>query len=88
MSLDGIGAPNLMKSRMRSKVLGHLAKAPMTVTELAYAEDKHLSHVSRAISELRAQGLIEPVLELGGERKYRATEEGLALYLSYAKNLH
>ena len=52
----------------------------MTVTELASMERKHMSHVSRALSELRAQGLIEPVRGPPRERRYRATGEGLALY--------
>ncbi len=54
----------------------------MTVTELASAEGKHLSHVSRALSELRALGLAETVLSEPRERKYRATDEGVALYTS------
>lgn len=76
----------VMSSGLRSRLLGHLARNPMTVTELASVESKHLSHVSRALSELRSQGLVEPVSRIARERKYRVTHEGLALYATFLKN--
>ena len=56
-----------------------------TPTELASLENKHVSHVSRALAELRAQGLIEPVSNLSRERKYRATIQGLTVCASLVK---
>ena len=53
---------------------------PMTPTELASIERKHVSHVSRALAELKAQGLVEPVFHQSRERYYRATHNGLSLY--------
>ncbi len=89
MSPGEAGAADfVMSSDIRSRVLGHLTKSPMTVTELASAESKHLSHVSRALSELRAQGLVEPMSRAARERRYRATDEGLAVYVTFMKNPH
>ncbi len=87
MPLERSGATSFeLKGDIRSRLLGHLANAPMTTTELAAVESKHLSHVSRALSELCAQGLVERVPHETRERKYRATDEGLALYASFMKN--
>jgi DNA-binding transcriptional ArsR family regulator len=66
-------------SRVRVRLLEDLSKSPMTPTELAYIENKHVSHVSRALSELRANGLVEPVSLQSRERKYRVTIQGLQI---------
>jgi len=42
-------------------------------------EDKHVSHVSRALKELRTMGLVEPARTGSRNRYYRATSEGYAL---------
>ncbi|MBI3858923.1 MAG: winged helix-turn-helix transcriptional regulator [Thaumarchaeota archaeon] len=81
MSFEGLGvvANFVVSSEVRSKVLARLTKAPMTPTELASVENKHVSHVSRALAELRAQGLIEPISNQTREKKYRVTYRGLVL---------
>jgi DNA-binding transcriptional regulator GbsR (MarR family) len=81
MSLNGHGRLTVFvsKSEVRSKVLLHLSRGPMTPTELALIEKKHLSHVSRALAELRAEGLVEPIWTSSREKYYRATNRGLTL---------
>lgn len=45
-------------------------------------EKKHVSHVSRALAELRAQGLVESISSESRERYYRTTYQGMAIYYS------
>jgi DNA-binding transcriptional regulator GbsR (MarR family) len=81
MSLNGYGRLTtfVSKSEVRSKVLIHLSRGPMTPTALASIEKKHVSHVSRALAELRAEGLVEPIWTSSKEKYYRATDRGLLL---------
>ena len=75
------GLPKFVtSSEVRRKLLGHLAKEAMTPTELALIEKKHISHVSRALAELRAQGLVEPIFVQSRERYYKATRNGVSIY--------
>jgi len=69
-------------SQMRRRLLEHLTKKPRTPTELALIERKHISHVSRGLAELRAQGLVETVSTGSRERYYRTTYLGMAIYYS------
>jgi len=87
MSLNGFGRLVMFvsSSEVRSKVLIDLSKGPMTPTELASAERKHVSHVSRALAELRAEGLVEPVWTSSRVRYYRATDRGLSLSIQFMK---
>ncbi len=84
MSVRGMGGLTkaVSGSEVRTKLLGHLTKAPMTPTELASIENKHVSHVSRALAELKAQGLVEPVFQESREKYYKATHNGLSLYIT------
>lgn len=43
-------------------------------------ERKHVSHVSRALAELRTKGLVEYRPVGPKERLYRPTDRGLVLY--------
>ena len=88
MSLNGLGRLDtyISSSEVRSKVLIDLSKGPMTTTELASVEGKHVSHVSRALAELRAEGLVEPVRSSSRERYYRATDRGLSLSIRFVKS--
>jgi len=65
----------------RFKLLLHLAVRPMTPTELASIEKKHLSQVSRTLGELRREGLVEYAYTGSRERYYKPTKDG---YLAYA----
>ena len=89
MSADSNGLPKLViNSQVRLKLLGHLSKEAMTPTELASLENKHISHISRALAELKAQGLVDSVPQQSREKYYRATLQGIRLYatmLSTAK---
>ena len=81
MSLNAHGrlATFVTSSEVRSKVLIDLSKGPKTTTELASMEGKHVSHVSRALAELRAEGLVEPFWTSSRSIYYRATDEGISL---------
>jgi predicted transcriptional regulator len=81
MSIDGFEqvATFVSSSEVRSKVLLDLLKGPKTTTELASLEGKHVSHVSRALAELKAEGLVEPFWTSSRSRYYRATDRGLTL---------
>jgi DNA-binding MarR family transcriptional regulator len=87
MSSVGSGALTtfVTSSSVRVKLLEHLTRAALTPTELASLENKHVSHVSRALAQLRAQGLIEPIPNQCREKKYRVTAQGLTLYASLLK---
>jgi len=87
MSLSGPGRLTVFvsKSEVRTKVLADLTKGPMTPTELASIEGKHVSHVSRALAELRAEGLVEPILTSSKTRYYRATDRGILITIQFLK---
>ena len=67
------------RSEVRAEILEDLSKGPKTPTELASLHSEHVSHVSRALAELRAQGLVEPAGESPHRRPYKATRRGLEL---------
>ncbi len=58
------------------RLLIDLFNGPRTPTELASIERKHLSQVSRALSELRKHGLVEVTPSGSRERYYRPTPDG------------
>ena len=64
---------------MRKRLLLHLTRGPRTPSELATLESKHVSHVSRALKELRTRGLVESAHSESRNRYYRATSQGYAL---------
>ena len=66
---------------MRKAVLTLLVGSPKTPSELAFMGSKHVSHVSRALTELRTRGLVEYSDQGSRERYYKATKEG---YMAYA----
>lgn len=73
----------LVRGPFRLKLLYHLVIRPRTPTELASIENKHLSDVSRGLSKLRAEGLVEYERTRTRERYYRPTQEGyILLYAS------
>ena len=78
MSLTGQTA-FVARSGVRAKVLGDLSKGPKTPSELARIESEHLSHVSRALAELRAQGLVESFSQSSKQKFYKTTQRGLEL---------
>ena len=75
------------RSTVRSKILEHLfQKGPTTPTELASIDSEHLSHVSRALSELKAQGLVRPIaLPTSRQKYYETTRKGIELYSSISR---
>ncbi len=83
MSFNGSG-PFVGRSAVRSKILTDLSTGPKTPTELASLEHEHLSHVSRALAELKAQGLVRPMPGTSRQRYYRTTQKGFELCTSVA----
>ncbi len=75
----------VLGSGIRIKLLSHLARRPRTPTELATLERKHVSHISRALTDLRAKGLVEYVPTGSRERFYRPTDRGYALYYALVR---
>ncbi len=88
MSLNGFGrvVSFVSKSEVRSKVLEDIVRVPRTPYELASIENKHVSHVSRALTELRMQGLVEPVSNNTRLKYYRATELGYLMAATFTKS--
>ncbi len=70
----------ISQSGVRARVLAVLSGAVHTPTEIAVLENKHLSHVSRALSELETRGLVEVARSDSRERYYRATKAGYSLF--------
>jgi len=66
-------------STVRSKLLQRLASQPHTPTELATLESKHISHVSRALVELKYWGLVSSTPTGSREHYYRITTQGFAI---------
>ncbi len=85
MGSNNHAAAFVSSSSVRRKLLGHLVKGPKTPTELASIENKHVSHVSRALTELRERGLVEQMSSASRERYYRATNQGYSIYASMLK---
>ncbi len=74
-------------SEIRSKLLERLASKPCTPTELAAMESKHISHVSRALIELKDRGLVSSSSSGSRERYYRITSQGYAIYATITMRL-
>jgi len=74
-------------SSIRSRLLEHLVTGPKTPTELASIENKHVSHVSRALAELKERGLVEQMSSASRERYYKATSQGMSIYSSMIKTM-
>ncbi|MDG7011655.1 MAG: hypothetical protein JRN17_01015 [Nitrososphaerota archaeon] len=60
-------------------LLHHLIVRPLTPTELASLEHKHLSSVSRELSRLRREGLVECAEAVSRQKFYKPTQEGYIL---------
>jgi len=87
-----MGGPNSSKafvssSTVRSSLLEHLVSGPKTPTELASMDSKHVSHVSRALAELRERGLVEQMSSASRERYYKATSQGMSIYSTMLKTM-
>lgn len=66
-------------STVRLKLLFRLMTGPKSPSQLAIIERKHVSHVSRALAEMRSKGLVEYWNTESRERYYRVTSEGYAV---------
>jgi DNA-binding PadR family transcriptional regulator len=72
-------------SGVRATVLANLSGATRTPTEIARLENKHVSHVCRTISELKARGLVEVAWTESHQKHYKTTMSGYALFLAISK---
>jgi DNA-binding transcriptional regulator GbsR (MarR family) len=71
----------------RFKLLDYLVVRPMTPTELASLEKKHLSQVSRTLGELRREGLVEYTYSGSREKYYKLTKEGYMIYARMSRQV-
>ena len=69
-------------SKVRLGLLVSLLTGPKSTSQLASIENKHVSHVSRALTELRARGIVEPMPRGSRETFYRLTTQGYVVYAS------
>lgn len=76
---DGRALLFVRRSSVRLNLLTRLSRERHTPSELARLDGKHVSHVSRALRELRRAGLVECVRTGSRERFYRTTGWGIAL---------
>lgn len=72
-------------SNVRLKLLVHLITGPMSPSQLATIEKKHISHVSRALAELRSRGLVEYAESESRERYYKVTTQGYAVFVAVTR---
>ncbi len=72
----GALADFIASSVVRKSLLAHLTEGPRTPTELALLEKKHVSHVSRALRELKLKGVVEPMHGQSRETYYKLTKQG------------
>ncbi len=68
------------KSKVRLGLLVSLITGPKSTSQLASIENKHASHISRALTELRARGIVEPMPRGSRETFYRLTTQGYVVY--------
>lgn len=73
------------QSALRARILEILKLAPRTPTEVANMENKHVSHVSRALAELKRKGIVEPVPGDSRQTFYRLTTQGYIVYTTLYK---
>ena len=72
-------------SKVRLGLLLNLIAGPKSPSQLATIEKRHVSHVSRALSELRDRGIVEPLPRGSRETFYRLTNQGYVVYTTLAK---
>jgi predicted transcriptional regulator len=86
MRAQGITASTkyVNSSRVRLGLLFNLISGPKSPSQLATMEKRHVSHVSRALSELRAKGIVESMPRTSRETLYRLTSQGYVIYISLA----
>ena len=87
MSAQGLAASTkfVNKSSVRLGLLVNLITGPKSPSQLATIEKRHVSHVSRALSELRARGIVEPMPRTSRETLYRLTTQGYVVYITLAR---
>jgi len=74
-----------MNSTVRLGLLKNLTTGPKSPSQLATIEKRHVSHVSRALSELRARGIVEQMPRESRETFYRLTTQGYVVYTALSR---
>ena len=72
-------------SKVRLRLLLSLITGPKSQSQLASMENKHVSHVSRALSEMKVRGIVESLPGGSRETFYRLTSEGYIVYSVLSK---
>ncbi len=73
-------------SKMRLGLLLSLITGPKSTSQLASIENKHVSHVSRALTELKARGIVESMPRGSRETFYRLTTQGYVVYTALSRS--
>lgn len=69
-------AAYILGSRYRKIVIAELEEGPTTPTGIAERHDVHLSHISRALSELHDRGIVESHSDGSRTKLYAVTDLG------------
>jgi len=82
MSSDWDTVSFVISSRYRSVVLRNLADGPATPSQIADQSEVSIAHISRALGELRDEGLVELLVseERRKGRVYGITDAGSAIW--------
>jgi predicted transcriptional regulator len=75
----------VMNSTVRLGLLRNLITGPKSPSQLATIEKRHVSHVSRALSELRSRGIVEQMPGASRETLYRLTTQGYVVYTALSR---
>ncbi len=75
-----VTAEYVSSSKVRLGLLVSLITGPKSTSQLATIENKHVSHISRALTELKARGIVEPMPRGSRETFYRLTTQGYVVY--------
>lgn len=76
-----------MQSKVRMATLLALRNGPQTPSRIAEETNEHLSHISRALRELKEKGLVECMTPgRPKNRIYRITERGILVLKELSSN--
>lgn len=69
---------SFIQGKVRQAALLALRSGPKTPSRIAEETDEHLSHISRALREMREKGLVECMTPRQSKNRiYRITEKGM-----------
>lgn len=86
--VDWDGVSFIYSSKYRGMVLDELADRPKATSKIAESQDVDMSHVSRALGELRERDVVELLVDEDTRkgRIYALTEKGEEVAEAYSDN--